>query len=420
MVVLRFKDRRPRQYKVPLNIKVRGVEVPIGLSLILLVLVGTAVMNLLTKEVATVSGLIFTVVFFTIFLVSETYHEHRRRGGRHEHLEQFNRQTIEDVTPEGLGLDKPYRKLVAIRSPQNLFMLEKALAETDPATTSVVVMTAKLVPTGEAAPERLELDTYDQQLMTAVVQKAEQAGKEVKPLIIPTNNPLHTVLKNARDLKVNELITGASNKYTADEQLEQIAFLWISLHDGDPAPLTVRILSRDRDMYLDLAGGSRIPKISERRAKSVAELRAAGVGADRVLLLHDGSRAASDLFQTVLTILDPQVALGLLPVFAEETTGPNGAGLLQQDEERARGLGRQLEVYPAKGTGAADVVRLAREREYDLIILGLPPETTAAAGPLLDKMTEQVVRNAHCRVFLAVVPAIPQEVVDTTQGTSPR
>ena len=41
---------------------------------------------------------------------------------------------------------KPYRKLVAIRSPQNLFMLEKALVETDPETTDVVVMTAKLVP----------------------------------------------------------------------------------------------------------------------------------------------------------------------------------------------------------------------------------------------------------------------------------
>ena len=44
-------------------------------------------------------------------------------------------------------------------------------------------------------------------------------------------------------------------------------------------------------MYLDLAGGNRIPKISERQARSVAELRAAGVGVDRVLLLHDGTPA---------------------------------------------------------------------------------------------------------------------------------
>src|SRR3954471_18810010 len=107
---------------------------------------------------------------------------------------------------------------------------------------------------------------------------------------------------------------GASNKYTADEQLEQVAFYWISLHDGSPAPLTVRILGRDRDMYLDLGGGNRIPKISERKARSVAELRAAGVGVDRVLLVHDGSPSSSDLFQAVLTMLDPEVLLGLAPV----------------------------------------------------------------------------------------------------------
>ena len=72
--------------------------------------------------------------------------------------------------------------------------------------------------------------------MTAVVEQAEKAGKEVKPLIVPTNNPLHAILKTAKDLQAHELIMGASNKYTADEQLEQIAFYWISLHDGNPAP----------------------------------------------------------------------------------------------------------------------------------------------------------------------------------------
>src|SRR5262249_29439425 len=157
----------------------------------------------------------------TIFLLSERYHEKRRQGARHEHLEQFNRATAEEVTLAGLGLTKTYRKLVAIRSPQNLFMLERALAETDPETTSVIVMTAKLVPVGEAPADGFDLDMYDQQLLTAVVQRAERAGKEVKPLIVPTNDPLHAVLKTAKALEAHELIVGASNKYTADEQMEQ-------------------------------------------------------------------------------------------------------------------------------------------------------------------------------------------------------
>src|SRR5262249_3423942 len=156
---------------------------------------------------------------------------------------------------------------------------------------------------------RHDLDPYDQQLMTAVVSRAEKAGKEVRPLIVMTNNPLYTVLATARDLGVHELVVGASNKFTADEQLEQIAFYWINLHSGQPTPLTVRIMSRDRDLIFDLHGGHRIPKISERQARSVAELRAAGVGVDRVLLVHDGSQAASDLFRSVLTMLDPEVVL---------------------------------------------------------------------------------------------------------------
>src|SRR5438874_2981675 len=115
MVVLRFKDRRPREFKVPLNIRIGGVEFPIGLTLILLNVLGAAVMNLLTKEEATIGGGIFTGAFFTVFWISEHLHERRRRGGQHHHLEQFNRQTTQEITPESLELDKPYRKLVSIR-----------------------------------------------------------------------------------------------------------------------------------------------------------------------------------------------------------------------------------------------------------------------------------------------------------------
>jgi amino acid transporter/nucleotide-binding universal stress UspA family protein len=292
MVVLRFKVHTPRQYKVPFNIRVAGREVPIGLTLIFVVLLVTAVLNFLTKEVATYGGLAFTGVFLTTFLITEQLHERRLKGRPHEHLVQFNRDVKEGVTAADLGLSKPFRKLVAIRSPQNLFMLEKALAETDPQTTSVVVMTAKVLPVGDTARESTDLDEYDERLLTAVVDRAERAGKEVRPLIVQTNNPLHAVLKTAADLQTQELVMGASNKYTADEQLEQIGFYWISLHAGVTPPLTVRILGRDRDVYLDLAGGNRIPKQGERRARSVAELRAIGVGVDHVFLVHDGTRAA--------------------------------------------------------------------------------------------------------------------------------
>src|SRR5439155_11789846 len=124
-----------------------------------------AILNLFTKTLATIFGTIFTAGFFLLFLASEYYHE-RRHKGMHKHLEQFNQEAEEQITTEGLGLEKPYRKLVAIRSTQNLFMLEKALVDTDPDTTDVIVMTAKTLASGESAPAESHLDTYDQELMT--------------------------------------------------------------------------------------------------------------------------------------------------------------------------------------------------------------------------------------------------------------
>ncbi len=419
MMVLRFKRKEPREFKVPLNFTVAGVEVPVGLGLILFILLVSAICNFLTKELATYFGVIFTASFFVLFYITERMHARKLAGAKHEHIEQFNRQTTEEVTAQSLGLTKRYRKLVSIRSTQNLFMLEKALAETDPETTGVVVMTAKYIPPGAdvgvpTQAENGELDTYDQQLMTAVVERAERAGKEIKPLIVPTNNPLHAILQTAKDIQAHELIMGASNKYTADEQLEQIAFYWISLHDGNPAPLTVRIISRERDMYLDLAGGNRIPKISERRARSVQELRAAGVGVDRVLLLHDGSPASSDLFQAVLTMLDREVVLGLAPVVPPGSDPLNGHGTVHQDEERARQIDRPLQLHTLKTGDGAEIVELARTELYDVVILPLPAESPTDPLGQLDARGSYIVRHAHCRVMLVTTPVIPDEVVDRT------
>jgi hypothetical protein len=246
--------------------------------------------------------------------------------------------------------------------------------------------------------------------MTAVVEKAERTGKRVVPLIVPTNNPLYAVLRTARDLKVQELILGLSNKFTADEQFDQIAFYWINLHDGKPPPLTVRILSKNRDVSQDLEGGNRIPKISDRQARSVADLRAAGVGVNRVLLAHDGGPEGSDLFRSVLTLLDPDVTLDLVTVTADGAPA-DGNGVIHQDQERAKHLGREVQVrYATEGNGVG-LVRLAQEGQYDLIILGLPKERLAdRAPPWKNGYADYVLTHAHCLVCLVSHPLIPTHV----------
>src|SRR5260370_14224949 len=211
MVILRFKDRKPREYRMPFNVNLGGGELLLGLIAVFLCLFGAAIMNLLTKEIATVAGVSFTAVFLLVFSVTEWL---RRKpssvggvhGDRAAHVEQFTVESKEEpgLSPAVLGLaTKPYLKLIAIRSPQNLFMLEKSLAETDPQTTNVAVMTPKIPPQGaEEMPSGL--DPSEQRLMTAVGDRAQKAGKQVKPLIVPTNSPLNPVLQTAPRLAAHE------------------------------------------------------------------------------------------------------------------------------------------------------------------------------------------------------------------------
>jgi hypothetical protein len=410
MVVLRFKKRGPREFVVPWNIHIGDTYWPIGLAIVCLIMILSALANLFTKPVATISGVCFAGVFLSVFTVTERIHRRRRGGGHHEHLEQFNRESVQVVTAETLGLTKPYRKLVAIRSPHNLFMLDKALADTDPQTTDVVVMTAKVeLPGGDTTTSLQGIDVYDQHLLTAVVNHAEALGKPVVPMLVPTNNALHAVLNVAKDLPAQEVVVGASNKYTAEEQLDQIAFYWINIHHGEPVGLTVHIVSSDRDLTFDINEGSRIPKAAERRAKTVADLRDAGIGIRRVLMAHDGTTASHDVFDWMLTMIATEVALDMVPIPQAEETPSLDPEAIRKDQQRASQLGRSVGIMATKPQSAEEIVRLAGGGSYDILVLPWPASWTPS-----DKTRQwlyHVRQHSPCAVFLAGHPVVSREVV---------
>jgi hypothetical protein len=230
-------------------------------------------------------------------------------------------------------------------------------------------------------------------------------------------------MNTAKSLGVQELVVGASNKFTAEEHLDQMAFYWISINGGEQVPLTIRVLSRNWDVHYDIAGGTRIPRISERKARTVAELRAAGVGVRRVLMAHDNTPHASDLFDAVLTTLDPDVVFDL--VHLANGNGSNGKGAntgsvtvavsLMQDVERAEKIGREMTVHTLSGDPGPGIVKLTLEKDYDLVILDSPATTEGEKGTI---PWQQFVReHASCLVCLLSLPAIPREVVDSTPST---
>jgi amino acid transporter/nucleotide-binding universal stress UspA family protein len=414
MLVLRFKKPEPREYEVPLNIRAGGFDFPVGMTLIFLVLLTAAISNLLTKEVATISGVAFTAGFFAVFWISE--HAHRRRLGtpaeHHEHLEQFNQKQADQLSVESLNLTRPYRKLVAIRSPYNLGMLERCLAATDPETTEVVVMTASVLPqgSGDLTPTITE---HDRQLLTAVVNLAEHAGKPVKPVIVPTNEPFFALAQTAKTIGAQELIMGQSNKYGPEDQLDLVALYWLNVCGAKPEPLSIRVLGKDRDARLDIAGGSRIPKPGAAAADSVpilAELRKSWHGVERLLLAYDGSPLSADFLDTVMSFLDPAIEVTLIDVVEDRSNGvdgdPTGEAMevVERGIERARELGRTVGYRVARGEAGPEIVRAAVEGKFDAIFMSLRGvyrrgDTTAFASN-----TRYVLENAPCRVILGFAP----------------
>ncbi|MDP9172256.1 MAG: APC family permease [Planctomycetota bacterium] len=258
MTVLRFKDRSPRQYRVPLNFHIKTnkgqIDLPIGIMAVFTILASTALINLLTKKTATIWGVAFTLGFLIVFIIVERI-SRRRDGGHHNHLEQFNERVSDGVTIESLGLRHPQPVLVAARGPRSLPVLEKILREVDTDVRDIVVVTCKVIParTLGVTEQETTVDDSDRELLTRIVTVAEEIGKQVYPVVLPTNNPLYAIATAARDLKANEVVLGVSEKMHAEMQLEQFALAWGSA-TADPMyaqiakDMTVRILGPQVEM----------------------------------------------------------------------------------------------------------------------------------------------------------------------------
>jgi amino acid transporter len=100
VLVLRYKEPGKREYRVPLNFHIGKTEIPLGLAIITVTLISLCVINLFTKEVATISGIAFTLIFFAVFEISEAVT--RKRAGAHADLDQFNVEAGDDLTPKAL------------------------------------------------------------------------------------------------------------------------------------------------------------------------------------------------------------------------------------------------------------------------------------------------------------------------------
>src|SRR5207247_10569424 len=175
-----------------------------------------AMFNLLTKQVSTSSGTLFTCAFFTLFTVSQRIARKKRETAG---LDQFQLIQEQTINLESLQV-RPAPVLVTIRGYKTLQHLRLALEETDTSETDIVVMTARIIQGTRAGyrdifEEHLFTD-YEQLLFTKAVSVAEKMGKPVKLLTVTSNNPFSAVVDVAVRLGCTRMYVGASEKLSVN------------------------------------------------------------------------------------------------------------------------------------------------------------------------------------------------------------
>src|SRR6202171_3076731 len=70
VLVLRYTRPGQREFQVPFNPRIFGVQVPVGLGLITMTLFLIAIINLFTKPVATMAGGAFSILLYIVFTIS--------------------------------------------------------------------------------------------------------------------------------------------------------------------------------------------------------------------------------------------------------------------------------------------------------------------------------------------------------------
>lgn len=263
VLVLRYKrPDAPRDWRVPLNVRIGKTELPLGLIGIAVVLFACAVVNLLTKEIATISGVLFTGAFFAMFVISERITRRRRAKGA-AMLDQFQLSTEHEVAAETLGC-RPGGVLVPVRDYNTLTHLDWVLGQHEAEDRDVVVLTVRLLAQGQGSSglgEDQIFSDYEQILFTRVVAIAERHGRTVSLLVAPGTNIFDALAHAADQLQSGLIVVGESEIMPPEQQAHLLGEAWDRTpHGGE---LTTRfVVLRKNGTVLRFPLGAHAPDLS--------------------------------------------------------------------------------------------------------------------------------------------------------------
>ncbi|HEU5352290.1 MAG TPA: APC family permease [Terracidiphilus sp.] len=231
MLVLRWKYKGERGWKIPPNLTIGKVEIPIGLLSTFLVLATVATVNLFTKSVATVSGVIFTAVFFILFAVSERQNLRKHALTAREMKDHFQLEHQDTVSRESVAI-RPGGVMVTMNNPDNPVALKWVLSRANTEDRDVVVISVRMM--GVGGPEYLSaqdqsFSEHEQSLFTKAVSVAESFGKKVSLLVLPAGDIFAALVQGANSLEVESVVSSLSSSMTAEDQGFHMGQAWEAL-----------------------------------------------------------------------------------------------------------------------------------------------------------------------------------------------
>lgn len=253
-LILRFKRPQEREWKVPFNIRFRGFELPVGLSFVTVVLFATAIANLLTKKMATISGVIFTAGLFAVLVISERITAAKKLSEPKD-LEKFLLEDKDSITKETVDV-RPGNIVVAVRNYESLYPLEKVLRKANTRHQDIVVLTGRRMrgvrhDQGNLTSDQIFMH-FEEKLFSRVVAMAEKEGKRIDMLVVPGNNITDIIIRSALQLKSSKVVAGISNRMSMDEQARRFGEAWEAAGPHTRG-LTLELIDRQmKSHYFDI------------------------------------------------------------------------------------------------------------------------------------------------------------------------
>jgi len=254
VLALRYKRPGFREFRVPLNLQIGGLEFPVGLVLITITLLGLCTINLFTKQIATISGIIFTAAFFATFTIAEGITKRRDTTGAE--LDQFNVASRTELSTATLGV-RPSSVLVPISNYHALYHLGAVLDRVKTERRDIVVLHVQVLQRSGSSEVEFETDqlfgSIEQYLFTKALSMAEQRGKPVRLAVVAANDLWDGILRAAVNLQSSTIVLGRSTKMSLAEQARQFGLAWEALPDPRP-PFNLEIFTPQGEHEFFLLG----------------------------------------------------------------------------------------------------------------------------------------------------------------------